>query len=153
MAATAKAPRTALHSADSSGVATTSASDSKVVVATSAPGAQSGRSNASPSRICSINCACASTPGVDGLSGVATTSDNSDALAPTTTILPARSARSGPGWNSFHAGDREVGIARGEIGADVAGGLRRHDQVADLDRRDAGALPGDGPPRSADLTR
>ena len=141
MAATANAPRTRSTAPTAAASRRRARATARSSPRTSAPGAQSGRSNSSPSRICSINCACASTPGVDGLSGVATTSDSSDALAPTTTILPARSARSTPGSNSFHAGRRKAGIGRGEIGADVAGGLRRHDQVADLDRRDAGALP------------
>ena len=45
------------------------------------------------------------------------------------------------GLEQFPCRQRKAGIGRGEIGADVAGRLSRHDQVADLDRRDAGAPP------------
>ncbi len=47
----------------------------------------------------------------------------------------------GAGLEQFPRRRRQARIRRGEISADVAGGFGRHDQVADLDRRDAGALP------------
>ncbi len=104
IAPTASAPKNALASADVIGTATTSSSEIRVAANSSAPSAQSGRSNSAPPRICSINCAWASTPGVDGLSGVATTSDSIEALAPITTTFPARSERSAPASKSFQAG-------------------------------------------------
>src|SRR5271163_4548028 len=95
--AVATAPNSALQTAEIRGNVTVNARDSVAAANNSAPGAQSGRLRNAPDRICSSNCASASTPGVEGLSGVATTSDSSDALAPTTTILPSRSERSVPG--------------------------------------------------------
>ena len=54
----------------------TSISEIAAPATSSAPGAQSGRCRVTPDRICSTSCACASTPGVDGSSGVATISDS-----------------------------------------------------------------------------
>src|SRR5271170_5343798 len=92
--AEAIAPNSALQTADMIGIVKTKARDSVAADSNSAPGAQSGRLSDDPDRICSSSWAATSTPVVEGLSGVATTSDRPDALNPTTTTLPSRSDRS-----------------------------------------------------------
>ena len=83
-----------------------------------------------PDRICSRSCASATTPGVEGSSGVATTSDSNEALAPTTTILPWRSAdRRRP--RRFSRPGSTAGVRGREIRANVACGLRFHVDIAD----------------------
>src|SRR5260370_34373338 len=104
MALVAAKPRSAVHNMGMSGAIATNAMERRVLVTSSAPGAQSGRSSVTPLRICSVSCACASTPGVEGLMGVATMSDKSEALAPMKTIFQARSERSAPGLRTFQAG-------------------------------------------------
>ena len=103
MAATTAAKTSAANWGARAQVVATSAAQITAVVIHSALGAQSGRVSV---------WAWASTPGIEGVSGVATMSESVAALAPKNTIVPLRSLRSAPGVRTFHAGIERRGSGR-----------------------------------------